>query len=266
MDSRDTVAPGEEVDYAISYNNSKGTADADNVEIVVTLPNYTTYLPDKSTDGWVEGDTTGTYKYTVGTLAAGDAGDPIHFAVRVDEDAPEGEVLELLAIIQIQQEEKNRDKYGPTVEREQQFLFLPIILRSPSTEFEPDLAITSFTVTPANPAKGAAAQINATITNQGKAPTGDFWVDLYISPSTPPTKPGSSWSDVCGVDPCDGIMWSIKGLSAGESIELTSNAESYYGSYTQWTGGFRISGNHHLYLLADSWNGDDPARWGARVE
>jgi hypothetical protein len=261
VDSRDTVAPGEEVDYAISYNNSKGTADADNVDIVVTLPNYTTYLSDKSTDGWAEGDTAGTYKYAVGTLAAGDAGDPIHFAVHVDENAPEGEALELLAIIQIQQEEKSRDEKGPTVEREQQFLFLPIILRSSSTapeEFEPDLAITSFSVTPANPAKGAAAQINATITNQGKAPTGDFWVDLYISPSTPPTKAGSSWSDVCGVDPCDGITWSVKGLSAGESIELTSSAESYYGSYTQWTGGFRISGNHHLYLLADSWNGDDP--------
>ena len=119
----------------------------------------------------------------------------------------------------------------------------------------PDL-VGSFTITPNKKtfAAGERVQITATITNTGAVAAEPFWVDLYINPSTPPTAAGVRWNDVCGLKPCQGIAWAVKdGLAPGQSITLTSTAQSYDPAQTIWHGWF-ANGTKDLYLYVDSWN------------
>lgn len=135
-------------------------------------------------------------------------------------------------------------------------LHLPLIASSPNIlpETKPDL-IGSFAVEPNKQSfeAGEAVKMTAVITNQGNAPAGPFYVDLYINPSTPPNAANATWSKTCSLNPCFGIAWSVPGLAPGQSVILTSTDDSFAKAYTQWPGWF-AAGTTDLYLYIDSYN------------
>lgn len=129
-------------------------------------------------------------------------------------------------------------------------LYLPILNRAG----EPDLVISALSLSPNKRsfAAGEPVTIDVTVTNQGTAAAGAFWLDLYINPSTPPTTSGILWHKVCGMHPCYGIAWLVPGLALGASITLTTSASSFSSEHTIWPGYF-ASGTTDLYVYVDSW-------------
>jgi hypothetical protein len=128
-------------------------------------------------------------------------------------------------------------------------VFLPMLLRSGT----PDL-ITSINISPNKRSftAGEPVVIAVTITNQGPAAAGSFWVDLYINPSSPPTGANQTWDTRCGLTPCFGMAWEVpSGLAPGQSITLSS--QSLPPGYSIWPGYF-AAGSSDLYAYADSYN------------
>ena len=140
-------------------------------------------------------------------------------------------------------------------------IFLPMLGRGDGgvVNTPADLAVSAFTVTPADLRAGVPVQMSVTVTNKGGTAAGAFWVDLYINPSAPPTAAGVTWDTTCTLDPCHGVAWLVeKGLAPGESIVLTLDPSSYYAANTRWFGSF-APGTNALYVYADSWNLSNPA-------
>jgi hypothetical protein len=137
-------------------------------------------------------------------------------------------------------------------------IYLPFVTRASAVttaQPQPDL-VASLSLSPDKRVfdAGEPVQINATITNNGTAPSSPMWVDLFINPSSLPTSANTIWSEVCALDPCFGIAWYVaEELAPGESIMLTSTPESYSAGHTIWPGWF-ASGTSDLYLYVDSWN------------
>ncbi len=129
-------------------------------------------------------------------------------------------------------------------------IYLPLLFGPPPV---PDLA-GSFTLDRSTLEPEKPVKITVTVTNRGEAPASQFWVDFYINPSQPPSGPNQRWDSVCGLKPCYGIAWYVdQTLAPGQSITLTSTADSYAASYTRWPGAF-APGTRDLYLYVDSWN------------
>ncbi len=127
-------------------------------------------------------------------------------------------------------------------------VYLPLILQRPLPDLVGTVSLnpplTSFQA-------GQPVQINVVVTNIGIATAGEFWVDLYISPSAPPTV-NQRWNDLCKLSPCYGMAWYVEqNLGPGQSVNLSSN--TVLPDYSRWPGGF-AAGTTELYLYADSWN------------
>jgi uncharacterized repeat protein (TIGR01451 family) len=133
-------------------------------------------------------------------------------------------------------------------------VYLPSIKKEQGAQpGQPDL-VAKLNVSTLSPKAGEPVGISVTITNQGTAPANDFWVDLYINPSVAPTAPNQQWSDLCTLNPCYGIAWYVtQMIEPGQSIILTSEADSYYADNTIWNGSF-APGTSDLYVYVDSWN------------
>lgn len=130
---------------------------------------------------------------------------------------------------------------------------------TPTPPAQADLVISQFAVSPSTPSAGQPALITVQVTNQGGQATGPFWIDLYINPNRAPTAAGRPWEVTCTLNPCNGIAWSVPaGLQPGQSIVLTSTADSYFADNTIWPGSF-TAGTSKLYVFADSWNIDNTA-------
>jgi hypothetical protein len=93
-----TAVTGQVLQYTITYNNygsiqNSNGASASNVAISETVPQNTSFNAANSTSGWTLISGTGgagsTYKFTVGSLSAGDAGSVV-FAVAVNGSVPAG--------------------------------------------------------------------------------------------------------------------------------------------------------------------------------
>jgi PKD repeat protein len=127
--------------------------------------------------------------------------------------------------------------------------YLPIVMKSSA----PDL-VGSFSLSPNknNFAAGEPVTIFVTVTNQGNAAAGPFWVDFYINPSPVPTT-NVIWNYACNMNPCLGLAWYVEGLAPGQSIVLTSLPGSYGAAYSRWYGWF-ASGTSDLYVYVDVWN------------
>jgi hypothetical protein len=98
---------------------------------------------------------------------------------------------------------------------------------------------------------GEPVEIEVTITNQGNAPAGAFWVDLYLNPSAPPTEANQLWNTRCGMQPCFGMAWEVtSGLAPGQRVTLSSR--SLPAGYSIWPGYF-ASGTSDIYVYADSY-------------
>ena len=122
-----------------------------------------------------------------------------------------------------------------------------------------DLVISQFEVNPSAPGADQPALITVQVTNQGVQATGPFWIDFYINPNRAPTAAGRPWEVTCTLNPCYGVAWTVPaGLQPGQSIVLTSTADSYFADNTIWPGSF-TAGTSKLYVFADSWNIDNTA-------
>ncbi len=90
--------------------------------------------------------------------------------------------------------------------------------------------------------------ITVTITNQGSANAGPFWVDFYVNPSRVPHA-NDPWYSLSS----HGIAWLVMGLAEGEAITLQSTPSSYAQEYTIWDGRLP-AGTTDLYLYVDSYD------------
>ena len=103
-------------------------------------------------------------------------------------------------------------------------------------------------------AKATSHGITVTVENRGTEPVIDqFWVDVYINPSTVPTGTQQVWSDLGG----QGLVWGITEdalpLEAGSTIILTVGDEHYWPalSYAAWP----LLAGTPVYAQADSYGG-----------
>lgn len=146
--------------------------------------------------------------------------------------------------------------------------FLPIVRRAANTDPNeqplPDLVVQQVVVEPVQPDTGSPAQVQVTVQNVGTATATGFWVDLFIAPQPVPLQTGLRWDMACVLDPCQGIVWAVSGLAAGEHIILTSDADQIATAYSNWDGRFAVPGTHDLYVLVDSWNEADLAHGAVR--
>jgi hypothetical protein len=129
-------------------------------------------------------------------------------------------------------------------------VFLPTVLGFKT----PDLVVNGISLVPSKSAftAGEPVEVRVTVTNQGSAATGSFWVDLSINPSSPPTTANQIWNTRCALTPCFGMAWEVAGgLAPGQSITLSSLSLPL--GYSVWPGSF-AAGSSDLYAYADSYN------------
>jgi VCBS repeat-containing protein len=136
-------------------------------------------------------------------------------------------------------------------------ILLPYIHDRP---VEPDLVV-DFRLVPARPGAFMPARVEVTVTNRGRGPASNFWVDFYINPRQAP-EVNQPWNELCRDRNCRGIAWFYAGtLRPGESVTFTSapqsadNPNGYQSRYTLWDGFFE-NGSYSLYAYVDSWNRD----------
>jgi hypothetical protein len=84
----------------------------------------------------------------------------------------------------------------------------------------PDLIVEQLTAT--------RNGVEVTIKNQGEASVVDeFWVDVYINPSTPPTSANQVWRDLC----TQGLVWGVTAsalpLNPNATLTLTVDGPYY---------------------------------------
>jgi predicted outer membrane repeat protein len=100
---------------------------------------------------------------------------------------------------------------------------------------------------------GRPVTLVVTVTNQGQEPSGEFWVDLYVQPISPPNAANQLWSDRCLLSPCVGLAWKVPaGLAAGSSVVLSSNA-GLASEQSRWPG-WLPAGTREIYAYVDSFN------------
>ncbi|MDI6792020.1 MAG: OmpA family protein [bacterium] len=82
------INPGEVLSYTITIHN-KGNAPAENVVVIDTIPDYTTYIPGSITGtGWSEADLPNSLlRWQIGTIVAGDTV-TLGFRVRISDSLP----------------------------------------------------------------------------------------------------------------------------------------------------------------------------------
>ncbi|HEY1014758.1 MAG TPA: hypothetical protein VGE07_18750, partial [Herpetosiphonaceae bacterium] len=100
-------------------------------------------------------------------------------------------------------------------------------------------------------------QLEVVIANVGNIPvTEAFWVDVYVNPTTVPTRVNQRWQDLGS----RGAVWGVtKTLAPGESLTLTPNDAYYRRELSE--PGRRISAGTPLYAQVDSDN--DATTYGA---
>lgn len=147
-------------------------------------------------------------------------------------------------------------------------LFLPMTI----AQGPPDL-IVSVQATPTSPNKNIPVTYRVTVTNVGREPASNFWVDLYVNPSRPPNV-NEPWNELAR----QGLAWFFDGtLQPGESVTLisfprsTTNPFGYDPAASSPTWNGRLPpGRNTIYVYVDSWNrnvsGDIRSPFGAIEE
>ncbi|MCP4421260.1 MAG: hypothetical protein GY805_32005 [Chloroflexi bacterium] len=106
-------------------------------------------------------------------------------------------------------------------------IYLPLILNN-FAAFS-DLMVQDLTV--------SGSGVTVVIFNQGNASvTDEFWVDVYINPSTPPTGVNQTWETNGG----EGLAWGIEvtdlPLVPGETMTLTVDDAYYQPTFSNFSG------------------------------
>ncbi|MEJ5345452.1 MAG: SdrD B-like domain-containing protein [Chloroflexus sp.] len=147
-------------------------------------------------------------------------------------------------------------------------VFLPMTI----AQGPPDL-IVSVQATPTSPTKNIPVTYRVTVTNVGREPASNFWVDLYVNPSRPPNV-NEPWNELAR----QGLAWFFDGtLQPGQSVTLisfprsTTNPLGYDPAASSPTWNGRLPpGRNTIYVYVDSWNrnvsGDIRSPFGAIEE
>ncbi|WP_333691950.1 SdrD B-like domain-containing protein [Chloroflexus sp.] len=147
-------------------------------------------------------------------------------------------------------------------------IFLPMTI----VQIPPDL-IVSLQATPTSPNKNTPVTYRVTITNVGREPASNFWIDLYVNPRRVP-EVNEPWNELSR----QGLAWFFDGvLQPGESVTLISTPRSPTNPFgydvtvssPTWNG--RLPpGRNTIYVYVDSWNrsiaGDVRSPFGAVEE
>jgi len=142
-------------------------------------------------------------------------------------------------------------------------IYVPLVFRDYAPALDlPDLVVSEILVMPDKPVAGQAVDIVVTIENRGTRAAGScFWIDLYINPIRLPIEVNRGWFDAGSEG---GLVWSLCGLDAGESITLHLDDEHFWSEYSRFEGSFTEPVIQTLYAQVDSWNpGTD---YGAEYE
>lgn len=121
----------------------------------------------------------------------------------------------------------------------------------------------SIQVSPVSPAAGEATRISVTLHNSGtNTVTDDFWVDLYVDPSTTPTI-NVLWNDIAPY----GKAWLIHDdIPGGGTLVIHTDQPDDSldpeAVYSNWPGWFVSAGEHALYVQVDAYGMD----WGYVLE
>jgi uncharacterized repeat protein (TIGR01451 family) len=246
------VRPGQTINYTLNVTNT-GTGAINNVVITDILPPGVSFVSCTSSALCSGGGTT-----TVTTPTLG-VGQSMSADIQVTVTAPtSGTFISNNATVQGNQTSLvTSNIVTHSVTTATLNIFLPIILKTDNSA--PDL-VSSFSLSPANPAAGQPVVVTVVITNVGNASTvNGFWVDFYINPVPVPTTGNQRW-DILGssVSPKQGIAWEIpaSGLAPGASLTLTSNGVGGLapsGPHTVWSGSF-VAGTQDLFAYIDSFS------------
>ncbi len=255
------VRPGQTINYTLQVINT-GTGAANNVVITDVLPAGVSFVACTPVALCSGGSTT-----TVTTPTLG-AGQSLSANIQVSVTAAtSGTIISNVANARSSQTGLiTSNIVAHPVTTATVDLFLPIIMKDFAAL--PDLVVSSFSISPANPTTGQPVVVTVVINNAGTGPTGDgFWVDFYINPTPVPTVGNQRW-DALGstVSPKQGIAWAIlsPGLAPGASITLTSNGVGGLapsGPQTIWSGSF-VAGTQDLYVYADSFSSNGSPNGG----
>ncbi|WP_322488773.1 SdrD B-like domain-containing protein [Chloroflexus sp.] len=131
-------------------------------------------------------------------------------------------------------------------------VFVPMAI----VQIPPDL-IVSIQANPASANADTPVRYQVTVTNTGREPASNFWVDLYINPSRPP-EVNEPWNELAQ----QGLAWYVEGtLQPGESVTLNSfprrpaNPFGYDPAASSPTWNGRLPrGVNTIYVYVDSWN------------
>jgi hypothetical protein len=180
----------------------------------------------------------------------------ITYAVTVNSGVPAGTVIQNLAHVR---DEVNSaaallscDVNVVAQEPRRYYIYLPLVSHNHGGPQLPDLVVTGISVTPANPSAGQTVDLAVTIKNQGNAATpACFWIDLYINPTQLPITVNRGWFETGSEG---GLVWSVCGLDAGQSVTLHYGDTNYRPAYSQFGGRFTSPLTYTLYAQVDSWN------------
>ncbi len=121
------------------------------------------------------------------------------------------------------------------------YQYLPVVVKRTG----PDLVIEDLAA--------EANLIEVLITNEGDSPvTKEFWVDVYIDPTTPPTHVNQTW-DMLGER---GVVWGVTAdllpIPPGESLTLTVGDAHYWPSLSNFPE--PLAPGTPVYIQVDSVN------------
>ncbi len=254
-----TAEVGGTISYTIQVYND-GPMAAANVVVTDTLPPQVTFASAGAGCNLVGSSTVVCHE----PLLDVDQAVTFHVVVTVNGDVPVGSSVENVAVAGSDAPDPDLADNLDTADcsiidrQPRNRIYLPLISRNPAPGGLPDL-VGSFHLVPDKLSFTAAeaVEIEACVTNQGTAPAGPFWVDLYINPDPVPDRTNLPWNETCSLTPCYGLAWQVPaGLAVGQTVCLRSTPDSYAAGQTFWPGSF-APGTTDLYLYVDSWNPGD---------
>ncbi|KAB8142250.1 isopeptide-forming domain-containing fimbrial protein [Chloroflexia bacterium SDU3-3] len=132
--------------------------------------------------------------------------------------------------------------------------FLPLVMTA-AADLMPDLVVQEIRV--------ASGAVEVVVKNQGDGPVNDpFWVDLYVSPTTPPTKVNQIWQTQGG----GGAAWGVTGtalpLAPGATLTLRVGDAYFRADMSELP--VSLPAGTALYAQADSANTE--TTYGAVLE
>jgi uncharacterized repeat protein (TIGR01451 family) len=240
------VAQGEDLVYTVRYGNA-GNATAHNVQIAETYDANTTFVQAEPSP------TAGSDLWQVADLKPG-TDHTVIITVHVDDFLQYGTRLTNTVVIDSDETEPQQATASTLVNRS--VVYLPLVLRGYATVVPPsgpNLVVQDIQIDPDPPTVGVATRITVTLHNTGTTPiSDDFWVDLYVDPTTVPTV-DVLWNDIAPFGKAWLIHQDIPG--GGDLIIHTDQPDDPADPesvYSNWLGWFVSPGAHTLYVQVDA--------------